>query len=70
MRTRTTVIAAVTFIAAAAAFAACADSITPPVQFAEAPDPMAPAFGGMAFAAAVFSLIGCLVLACATEIIF
>src|SRR5437667_358145 len=40
--------------------------ITPPTQYVEAADPMAPAFGGMAFAAAVFSLIGCLVIACAT----
>jgi hypothetical protein len=40
--------------------------ITPPTVYAEAPDPLAPAFGGMAFAAAVFSLIGCLVVATAT----
>src|SRR5205809_4448087 len=40
--------------------------ITPPTQYVEAADPMAPAFGGMALAAAVFSLIGCLVIACAT----
>jgi acid phosphatase type 7 len=39
MRTRTTVIAAVTFIAAAAAFAACSDSVTPP-----APDSLSPMF--------------------------
>jgi hypothetical protein len=40
--------------------------ITPPVQFAEAPDPMAPAFAGAAFGAAIFALVGCLVVACAT----
>ena len=37
MRTRTTVIAAVSFIAAAAAFVACSDSVTPP-----APDSLSP----------------------------
>jgi hypothetical protein len=40
--------------------------ITPPITFAEAPDPSAPAFAGMAFGAALFSLVGCLVVACAT----
>jgi hypothetical protein len=40
--------------------------ITPPTQYVEAPDPLAPALGGMAFGAAVFALMGCLVVACAT----
>ena len=40
--------------------------VTPPTQYVEAADPMAPAFAGMAFGASIFCLIGCLVLACAT----
>jgi hypothetical protein len=40
--------------------------ITPPTQYVEAMDPMAPAFAGMAFAASLFTLVGCLVVACAT----
>lgn len=41
-------------------------AVTPPTVFVEAADPLAPALGGMAFAAAVFTLVGALVLACAT----
>lgn len=41
-------------------------AVTPPTVYVEAADPLAPALGGMAFAAAVFTLVGALVLACAT----
>ena len=36
--------------------------VTPPAVYVEAPDPLAPALGGMAFGAAIFALIGGLVI--------
>jgi hypothetical protein len=41
-------------------------AVTPPAMYVEAPDPLAPALGGMAFGAAVFALIGGLVLTAGT----
>jgi len=40
--------------------------ITPPTQYVEAADPMAPMLAGAAFGAAIFCLLGGLVIACAT----
>jgi hypothetical protein len=40
--------------------------ITPPTQYVEAADPMAPMIAGMSLGAAVFCMIGGLVIACAT----
>jgi hypothetical protein len=40
--------------------------ITPPTQYVEAADPLAPMLAGMSFGAAIFCLVGGLVIACAT----
>jgi hypothetical protein len=40
--------------------------VTPPTQYVEAADPLAPMLAGMSFGAAIFCLVGGLVIACAT----